>query len=221
MQFLYNPQGGLKELLIKGEEYRYLFKVHRLKSGDKINIRNLKDQNLYLYEIQDIQKKEANLKLIDQKEKICAASKEFHIIWCVIDTKIVEKTIPVLNQMGLKKISFVYCDRSQRNFKIDLNRLKKILINSSQQCGRSDILEMEIIQSVDETLLRYEDIFVLDFGGAQTNWIDIKRIFIGCEGGFSQRERKIFLKYPKISFQTDFILKSEAAAIATCAKLLI
>ena len=220
MRFLYHKKASNQELLIKNEDYRYLFKVRLLKVGDKIDIRNLNDSFLYLYEIVDVKKKEAFLKLIRKQEVKPAKQKELHLIWCVVDIKIVEKIVPMLNQTGLKKISFVYCNRSQKNFKIDLHRLEKILINSSQQCGRSDLTEIEILKNIDEALLMYDDITVLDFGG-ENEWGEVKRILIGPEGGFDDKERKRLSKYKKVSFKTDFILKSETAAVGVCAKLLI
>ena len=220
MQFLYNQKAGDQEILVCGDDYKYLFKVRRFKVGESLNIQNLKDQYLYKYKIIDIEKKEALLKLEEKSEVNCKVIKDFHLIWCVIDNKIIEKTLPMLNQLGLKMITFVYCDRSQRNFKIDINRIEKILINSSQQCGRNEIMKIEVMQSLDEVFIKYKNISILDFNAAK-EWSDVTKVLIGCEGGFSEQERNLFEKYRKISLKTELILKSETAAVAICSKLLI
>ncbi len=220
MQFLYNQKAGAQEILVCGDDYKYLFKVRRFKVGENLNVQNLKDRYLYRYKIIDIKKKEAFLKLEEKSEVKCKIVKELHLIWCVIDNKIIEKTLPMLNQLGVKMITFVYCDRSQKNFKIDINRIEKILINSSQQCGRNEIMKIEVMKSLDEVFIKYKNISILDFNAAK-EWSDITRVLIGCEGGFSEQERDSFEKYRKISLKTELILKSETAAVAICSKLLI
>ncbi len=220
MQFLYSFNAGKKELDIVGEDHKYLFKVRRLRLGEIVNVRNLRDRYSYEYEIVNIEKKSALLKLKNKREEECKIRKDFHLIWCIIDNKVVEKTIVMLNQLGLRMITFVYCDRSQKNFKIDKKRLERILINSSQQCGRSEMMKIETMNSLDDVFQKYDDICILDFN-ASKEWSRIKRVLIGCEGGFSDKERKIFENFRKISLKTELILKSETAAVATCAKLLI
>ena len=219
MQFLYDPNAGVKELQIRGENHKYLFKVRRLHENAIVFIRNLKDNILYRYQVTEIHKKEAFLRLLDiEGDK--KNDTIFHLIWCVIDPKIIEKTLPMLNQLGVGKISFVYCERSQKNFKIDFARVEKILINSSQQCGRPNIPEIELLENMDTMLERYADFAVLDFGG-EKEWDNIQSVLVGCEGGFSEVERQKLQNRYKIGLKTDFILKSETAAVAIVSKLLI
>jgi 16S rRNA (uracil1498-N3)-methyltransferase len=215
MQFIYeeNPQ---KSMIISGDNYKYLFKVRRLKIGDKVNITNFNGV-IHKYKITSISKKEANLIKIDEF-KVKQKLKSFHLGWCKIDTKNIEKVLPTLNEIGVTKITFIECDRSQGNFKIKENRLKKILINSNQQCGRIEIMKIEFCESLDKFLENYPDAKVLDFGGEK-----IKDYFetavVGCEGGFSERERKLFKN--RYSFNTDLILRSESAAVAVASKVLL
>lgn len=56
--------------------------------------------------------------------------------WCVIDIKSIKKVLPMLNELGVSRITFVYCDRSQINIKLDFARFERILEASMQQCGR-------------------------------------------------------------------------------------
>jgi len=219
MQFLYyeNP---LPQITLKGDEHKYLFKVRRIKPNEYVKIRNLKDDNLYIYKIDSINKKEALLtltKTINQPQK---PTKFLHIAWCIIEPKLIEKTLPHLNEMGVSKISFVYCDFSQKNFKLKLDRLKKILINSSQQCGRSDLMEIEIIESSHSFFKKYTDFIAIDFSSQKLPCEKIENIpyFVGPEGGFSENERKYF---KKIYGFDGFILRSETAVCALSARLLL
>ncbi len=219
MQFLYDPNAGVKELQIRGENHKYLFKVRRFHEDAIVFIRNLKDNILYRYQVTEIHKKEAFLRLLDWEED-GKNDTFFHLIWCVIDPKTIEKTLPMLNQLGVGKISFVYCERSQKNFKIDFSRMEKILINSSQQCGRANLPEMELLENLDTVLEKYRNFAVLDFGGKK-EWGDVQSVLIGCEGGFSASERQKLQNRDKIGLKTDLILKSETAAVAIASKLLI
>ncbi len=218
MEFLYHPQTP-SQLILTGDEHKYLFKVRRTKKEEKIKIRNLQDDYLYIYEIEEINKKEAFLKLTEKIYAPNKPSKFIHIAWCVIDPKNIEKTLPSLNEMGVSKITFVYCDYSQKNFKIKEERLRKILINSSQQCGRSDMMKIEILNSSKEFFERYPEFTALDFDGdlLKCENIVVLPLFIGPEGGFSIEEKKMFKE--KIKLDT-FILRSETAACTICAKLI-
>ena len=135
MQFTYEEFCGSDFLEIKDEVYNYLIKARRHKIDDEIYFRNLKDNNIYLYKINLIDKKKAILNLISAEEKILLNNKNLHLGWCVVDPKTVEKYITSLNEMGVDKITFIYADYSQKNFKINIEKLEKILINSSVNVG--------------------------------------------------------------------------------------
>jgi 16S rRNA (uracil1498-N3)-methyltransferase len=220
MQYLYDPDSGKNELLVEGENYKYLIKVRRFKPGKELGFRNLKDNKLYIYRLCEVNKKEAKFTLKDAIQKESKKSKSLHILWCIIDPKSIYQTLPMLNQVGVDKISFIYCQRSQRSFKLDLKRIEKILINSSQQCGRGDLMEVEIIDNLEKTIDRYPNFAVLDFGG-ECNWKETDIALIGCEGGFSDDEKNILLKHPKIGLKTTNILKSETAVLSFSIKSLI
>ncbi len=220
MQFLYSEKAGEKTLVLSGEEHKYLFKVRRYDVGKILAFRNLKDETVYTYEVKSINKREAELIMIESHHDNKALEKSLHILWCIIDTKVIEKTLPMLNQLGVSKISFFYCERSQKNFKPDLKRMQKILINSCQQSGRSDLMALEVLGTLDEVMQKYANFSVVDFGG-DLEYEGVETIMIGCEGGFSENEREKLQNSNKIGLKTKFILKSETAALTFASKLLI
>ena len=223
MQFTYDEFCGTDIFEIKDEVYNYLIKARRHKIDDEIYFRNLKDDNIYLYKINSIDKKKAYLNLVSKEEKIVINEKKLHLGWCVVDPKTVEKNITSLNEMGVNKITFIYADYSQKNFKINIEKLEKILINSSSQCGRSDIIKLEISKSLVDFIKENSDVYFLDFS---TTMIDdkkdeIKTLVIGCEGGFSKNEREKFNKENIVGFNSNLILRSETAIIAAGTKILL
>ncbi len=222
MQFLYHPDAGLPSITIEGEAYRYLFKVRRCKAGDSVALRNLKDSYLCSYRIESVSKREAILLFEEKREFEVMPPKRLHIGWCIIDPKSVEKSLPTLNELGIWKISFIYCDRSQKSFTLDPGRMKRILVNSSQQCGRSEMMELETLGSIEEYLEKYPDSAILDFGGSPLGCeARIDSILVGCEGGFSEEERKLFENMTIYGLDTPLILRSESAVAAVGARLIL
>jgi 16S rRNA (uracil1498-N3)-methyltransferase len=220
MQYLYHPDSSAQSITIEGESYNHLFKSRRQKKESHLHTRNLKDNQLYTYRIEMIGKKSASLTLESSIESIIEADHALEIIWCIIDPKEIEKTLPALNEMGVAKITFVYCDYSQSSYKLDLERLNRLLINSSQQCGRSSIIELSI--EPERPLEYYHDSLaqMLDFGGETIESPStITQVIIGCEGGFSEEERS--LNISKIGLKSPSILRSTSAILATASKILL
>jgi 16S rRNA (uracil1498-N3)-methyltransferase len=133
---------------------------------------------------------------------------------------VIEKTLPFLNQIGVKKITFIYCERSQNNFKLDFERFKKIIINSNQQCGRVHLMEFCLEKNLEKVISKNQNLSVLDFGGS-SDFSNVEKVLVGCEGGFSDREKELLKNQKKIAFSTKNILKSETAVVAVASKLLI
>lgn len=223
MQFTYDEFCGKDILEIKDDVYNYLIKARRHKIDDEIYFRNLKDDNIYLYKINNIDKKRAILNLISSEEKILLNEKKLHLGWCVVDPKTVEKYITSLNEMGVDKITFIYADYSQKNFKINIEKLEKILINSSSQCGRSNIIKLEVSKNIEQFIKENENVYFLDFSTVciDNKKDEIKTLVIGCEGGFSKNERDTFTKDNIVGFNSNLILRSETAIVSAGAKILL
>lgn len=222
MQFLYNELAKEEQIEIINEDYKYIIKVRRAKLNESINLRNLKDDFLYEYKIAQISSKFALLKL---KNKIKTEQNlpNLTLAWAVVDPKIIEKTLPFLNEMGISKIAFVYTDFSQKNFKINLKRLERICQSSSSQCGRANLMEFEIYQNTETFLEIYKDVCIIDFSSQKLANFKPKCLFVGAEGGFSKREKQMFLNLSlqKFGLGSNLILRSQTAVLGAIAKILL
>ncbi|MDX4068436.1 16S rRNA (uracil(1498)-N(3))-methyltransferase [Aliarcobacter skirrowii] len=223
MQFVYDKSSKNEILEIVDENYNYIIKARRHKIDDEIYFRNLEDDFIYLYKIVEINKKSATLTLVNSEKKVIENSRKLHLVWCVVDPKTVEKSISSLNEIGVDKITFVYSDFSQKNFKINIEKLNKILINSSSQCGRNSIIKLEISKTLDSFLTQNPKSYILDFSNS---FIDDKKdeidtLVIGCEGGFSKREKGNFNKDFVVGFNSNLILRSETAIVSATSKILL
>ena len=223
MQFLFNDDAGKSTLKLKGEEYKYLFKVRRHDIGDTLSFRRRsKPEELHIYRVGSLDGRSASLEHLETQVKVIKSDKKLHIAWCMIDPKSVEKVLPSLNEMGVERISFIYCERSQKNFKIDLKRFDRILETSSQQCGRSQKMEFSLFKSLDMFFNEHPECVVLDFCDEVLSCEDkVETVLIGCEGGFSESERQSLEKHKRFRLDTPMILRSESAAIAIASKVLV
>ncbi len=224
MQFLHHIKAGEMSIDIKDEHFVHLVKVRRMKIGSLVSMRNLCDDYIYTYKIEQISKSLAVLILTDSKCSPCHSCNPLHLLWAVIEPKIVEKTLPTLNELGIKHISFFYSHFSQRHFALSMDRMQKILINSSQQCGRSDLMSLELCAGLEQVREKYPSFYAFDFGGTdilhfkpngecgntKTNEARIS-VMVGPEGGFSTEERKQFPQM--ITLNDRLILRSESACI--------
>ncbi|UYF43557.1 16S rRNA (uracil(1498)-N(3))-methyltransferase [Aliarcobacter cryaerophilus] len=223
MQFIYDKNAKNELLKIEDENYNYIVKVRRHKLYDILDFRNLEDDFLYSYKISQIDKKSLFLNLLKKEEKIIENSKKIHLAWCVVDPKTIYENIASLNELGVDKITFVYSDFSQKNFKINFEKLEKILINSSSQCGRSSIIKLDIYKNIDTFIKDNPDTYFLDFSktSIDSKVLDIKTLMIGTEGGFSKRERELFNKNFVVGFSSNLILKSQTAIISATSKIIL
>ncbi|MDQ7085895.1 MAG: 16S rRNA (uracil(1498)-N(3))-methyltransferase [Sulfurovum sp.] len=222
MLYLYHAKAGKTSLLLEGDAHRYIFKVRRHKAEETIYLRNLHDRLLHRYFITHIDKKSVHLALQESVTHEIKASKYLHIAWCIVDPKSIEKVLPALNEMGVNKLSFIYCKRSQRSFKIDMGRFEKILRNSSQQSGRSEMMELEIVSDLKGFLLTYPQTKMLNFSDNHfVSSLQSETMLIGCEGGFSEEEVALFDAEHIMGFDTPLVLKSETAVCAVASKVLL
>lgn len=223
MRFLFDDDAGKEQLVLKGEPFKYIIKVRRHKVGDELGFRQRESsQILYRYKIANTDGRSVTLELISGKEEQITASKPLHIGWCVVDSNSVEKVLPLLNELGVAKITFIYCDRSQKNFKPDYKRYNRILESSMQQCGRSEMLTFDEVKNIEAFIVQNPQTVVFDFCEevlGESSGIDT--VLIGSEGGLSEAERALLQKQKVVRLDTPMILRSETAATAIASKILL
>lgn len=217
MQFLYHAEAGKESLKLKGEEFTHL-KARRVKENDELALRNLEDDFIYHYKISNLQRNSCVLDFLNKTLKPSPKS-ALNLALAVIDVKILEKTLPFLNELGVANLHLVFTEFSQRNFKLDFKRLDKIIISSCEQCGRSHKMQIQNYKNVQEFNQVFPNAILIDFEGEYKEFDKNKVYFIGPEGGFSQKEKQLFKE--KIRLKSPNILKSQSAIIAVASKILL
>ena len=213
-----------KEILeLKGEDFKYLIKVRRQNVGDIINFRSRENMDiLYGYKISTIENRALFLEQLSADINVVESKKSLHIAWCVIDIKSIEKVLPSLSEIGVNKISFIFCERSQKSFKLDFNRFNRILEASMQQCGRSSYIEFDTYKNIREFITKHPQTKVFDFTDKTLQeYQQIDRVLIGCEGGFSPSEKEFLKTQDVFRLDTPMVLRSESAVVAVASKILL
>ncbi len=222
MKFLLHKNAGSGEISVSGDDYKYLIKVRRHKVGDLIPMRTLEDLGEeYRYRLERTDGREAYFSLQSHHRSVVESSRRLHIGWCLVDPKTVEKTLPMLTELGVHKITFIHCRRSQQNFRLDFERFRRIMESSIMQCGRTSLIELSESPNLSTFLKAHPDAAIFDFGGTPLgNDESVDTVVIGCEGGFDESERKLFNDYRVRLFSSPMILRSETAAVAIASRLL-
>lgn len=223
MVYIFNENAGKDSFSIKGEDFKYLIKVRRHNVGDELGFRCKEDiKTLHTYRVAAIEPRSAMLELVSSKVFEIKAAKELHIGWCVIDNKSIEKVLASLNEIGVKKITFIYCERSQKNFKPDLKRFARIIEASNQQCGRTKLMEFTTCNTLEQFVEENPETKVFDFTDKKLECeSDFETVLIGCEGGFSAKEKEFLKALEVFRLDTPMILRSESAAVAVASKILL
>jgi len=223
LRFFFNESAGCKTLILKGESFKHIIRACRHRVSDSVYLRSLADTtSLFTYVVTHVDGRKATLSLQNSQKLKIEPKRSLHIGWAIVDPKSIEKVLGSLCEFGVSKITFIKSDRSQNSFKIDLKRLERIVLNSMQQCGRTDMMIFEETGSIDQFLQQYPNSAVLDLSSTtleDTSAIEV--VIVGCEGGFSERERELFLEQKVFSFSTKMILRAESAVLAISSKILI
>lgn len=221
MQFLYNENAGKSELELKNEAFKHL-KARRVRLNDSLNLRNLNDDFLYIYTINELKRSSCTLILQEKNHQKTPIQQKLSLAMGVIELKNVEKILPFLNELGLYKLIFVFTAFSQRNFVLDFDRLKRILISSCEQCGRTNLMDFECFNSSKDFAKTYPNAVMVDFSAKNDDLSTLNEkdvLFVGAEGGFNDEEKALFER--KIRLKSPYILKSQSAVLALAAKILL
>ncbi|MGA9045423.1 16S rRNA (uracil(1498)-N(3))-methyltransferase [Sulfuricurvum sp.] len=222
MKFLLHDETGAAQLSVSGDDYKYLIKVRRHKAGDIIAFRSREHlSEEYRYSLERSDGRNGYFTLQSHHHAPCESERKLHIGWCLVDPKTIEKTLPMLTELGVNKITFIHCRRSQQNFRLDFERFKRIMESSIMQCGRTSLIELAESPNLSTFLKNNPEAVIFDFGGTSLNKDEsVDTVVIGCEGGFDESERKLFGNYRVRLFSSPMILRSETAAVAVASRLL-
>ena len=201
----------------------YIKNVMRLKPGENLSIFNSYGE--WNSKIESYQKGKAHIKILD-KVRDEENERKIWLAFSPIKQNPLNFMIQKTTELGVQKFIPLLCERSVvRN--INIARVKKIIIESSEQSNRLSIPEIKKIESLKNFIKVFPKngcIIFCDINSDKKNLKEILRkkiegpicILVGPEGDFSENERQLIISlnqaYP-LSLATN-ILRAETAAIA-------
>lgn len=219
MQFFYHKDCGTEVLTLDSKDLHYLFGVRRMKQGATLTMANLIDSQLYEYK----HEQKNTFKLHATRPAPTKPTPRTHILLAMIDPKDIYDILPMLNALNVASLQIFYADFSQRNRKIDIQKAQRILQYSCMQCGRMNLMSLEIHKDLQALLTAFPNAIAIDFD-SQTAFENLPKesrhtlatqgIIIGCEGGLSARERDILQSRTNIyALQIPHILTAHLTSI--------
>jgi len=225
-------QSDLLTHLNKNQSH-YIKNVMRLKPGEYISIFNSHGE--WNSKIKSYEKGKAHIKVLDKvrghqrhrKELLYKENeKKIWLAFSPIKQNPLNFMIQKATELGIQKFIPLLCERSVvRN--INTERVKKIIIESSEQSNRLSIPEIEKIEFLKNFLKIFPKNGYIIFCDINTHKKNLKKvlskkiegpicILVGPEGDFSETERQLIINLNQVyslSLASN-ILKAETAAIA-------
>jgi len=208
---------------LKKEQTHYLKDVMRLTAGDTFSVFNNEGEwkaALHNYEKQGAKIK-ISKKIMDKKNE-----QNIWLAFSPIKQNLLNFMIQKGTELGVQKFIPILSERSVVK-DINIERVKKIIIESAEQSNRISIPEITELKKLKNFLSDFPKKGCLIFCDINCNSSDLKNILlkkdlgpicilIGPEGDFSELERKLIIDHNQsvsISLAKN-ILRSETAAIA-------
>lgn len=168
--------------------------------------------------VESLESKKAQVKIVSKKEGIMPKQK-ITLYQSIVKKDKMEWIAEKATELGVSKIVPIISERSEKK-DLNLDRIRKIMIEASEQCGRSDVSEIGQMMNFESGIKNYagKGIAFDPSGSALRNSSftnhDSLSLFIGPEGGWSEEEVERF-KEAKIEIFSlgKLTLRAETAAV--------
>jgi 16S rRNA (uracil1498-N3)-methyltransferase len=202
-------------------------RVLRLKIGDCVILFDGSGFD-YKYMLSDINKKKAELKLLEKNQNSILPSFNLTLCPSLIKKDKLEWVIEKCTELGVGKFEPVISSRSEKKA-LSLTRLENIAKEAAEQSGRAVVPIIARPISLKEKLNDGQSEFIM-FDPSGTEDISVVKsiikdkpieVFIGPEGGWTQEEIELFKnKRARIISLGHMTLRAETAAIVGIALML-
>lgn len=201
------------------------FRVFRFKTGDKV-ILFFNDGFDYEFLFVSINKNEASLEKQSKKQKINFLKRKIFLFQSIIKKDNFEWIVEKGTEVGVLSFEPVISERSEKK-NLNLERLNLIAKEATEQSGRNFVPNVGEPKNLSEVLENLK-ISAIAFDGSGDKFFSSQiksenelAIFVGPEGGFTEKEIELFKsKNIPIFSLGEFTLRAETASIAICSLLL-
>jgi 16S rRNA (uracil1498-N3)-methyltransferase len=224
--FVQQEIGDQDSVVIRDSDFFHQIKnVFRFTTGGQII---LFDNSGYEYHtlIASLEKGEVNCSIVSRKTSKGEPARELHLFCSIIKKDKFEWILEKGTELGVSRFVPLLSDRSEKK-DLNMERAQKILIESAEQSGRTmvpmiaPIMNFEGALATDFPCFAFHpkaDVFTVEHAGK----ISPLGIFIGPEGGWTERELFLFKKHNiKIYSLGAQVLRAETAAVAITSLILL
>ena len=222
---IYTPNTLLlhNTVLLNDEQTHYITKVMRLGVHDEILLFN-KEYGEFFCIIKEISKKHSVCSVIKKIRDFQESQIHLTCVFSIIKPKNIELIIQKCTEIGVT--GFIPLETTRTNdFKVNIERLQKIAIEATEQCGRIDVPEITeaiTIKELSKISKNGGEFILLHQDGLNYQPISNKRfIIIGPEGGLSEKELEELGHFTQKTQISKNILRAETAAILGCGIFLL
>ena len=198
-----------------------LISVFRYTIGDEVILFSGNGYD-YRYTILSSSKKEISFKLQDKNRSILV-EKNVTLYMALVKKDTFEHIVRNCTELGVAQFVPIIAERSEKK-NLNFERLQIIATEASEQCGRGDVPIISPIITTEEAVDDISDnkhTVVASLFGEKVSSETIKNtlknkdisVFVGPEGGWSEKEEKLFEDkgFTKIKL-TETVLKADTGA---------
>lgn len=175
-----------------------------------------------LYRITEIKLNEAHLELVTEYVRN-VPTRSVIMAWSILKRDKNDWVLQKCTELGVSHFVPIRAQRSERT-DISIERSRRIIIEASEQSGRSDIPSLreplQLTSFIDEMKERSIPVLICEKGTEQPHNelpIDIA-LLIGPEGGWAEQERELFKNLGLAHIDLgNFTLRAETACIVSAA----
>ncbi|MGG5462655.1 16S rRNA (uracil(1498)-N(3))-methyltransferase [Clostridium sp. B9] len=223
--------------VITGEDVKHIYKVLRVKPGEKVVVNNLQSEE-FLGEVEEVNKQEVSIKILEKLDVNNESNLNITLFQGMPKAAKMDLIVQKGVELGVSEIIPTITDRVDVKLKGEfkkLDRLNKIALEACKQSKRTVIPTVSEPMSFEDVLNKMDelDLMVIPYENAtgygvraMVNSIDDKSsiknigIMVGPEGGFEESEIEALKeKGAHIVTLGPRILRTETAGF-TCMSLL-
>lgn len=223
--------------VITGEDVKHIYKVLRVKPGEKVVVNNLESEE-FLGEVEEVNKQEVSIKILEKLDVNNESNLRITLFQGMPKAAKMDLIVQKCVELGISDIIPTITDRVDVKLKGEfkkLDRLNKIALEACKQSKRTVIPTVSEPMSFEEVLNKIDelDLMVIPYENAtgygiraMVNSIENKSniknvgIMVGPEGGFEESEIEALKeKGAHIVTLGPRILRTETAGF-TCVSLI-
>lgn len=225
MRKFYVDKEVTNDKIILENDYNHIVNVLRKKIGDKIIIFNNMGVD-YECEIEKINKKNIELRVINQKENIKDNKTKITLFQALIKSDKLELIIQKLTELNIDNMFLFESEHTVvKSRETRLDKFNKISIEACKQCERSKSIGLNFIGNFNNLIneLKKYDCVFFAYEKSEKPLKDVLKnskcnniaIVVGAEGGFSSAEQEKLIKLDNVKevSLSKNILRAETASI--------